>query len=876
MVNVEYTDDQHCDDGGDGSDFEVCPYGTDCTDCGRRVANGVYGCAAIATSVQDACATSRNTFGHLYDVDHVPCFFSYYDLSNHNSNVAVARPRGSYMCIFVAFLAPSPPPVNLVRIDLEMQALTSALTVNERVALRALRDAVTDAAQAAEPTAQVSIETTEAVVGTSRRLQLCDSAGDVCITYAWTAAPATCATEPKTRLVFAITVAMRAGGLALDASQRERLQAALEGAMTQYDVALGGNSLCAATDSGYTEHFIPPSPPPLPPSPPPPPPPSPPPPPLPPYPPFWGACNRVRNEGFSCFFAGMSGAAECNACPGCVYEHRPGTGEACYNFNPPPPPPPSPPKPPPPPTPLPPPPKPPPPWLGCAQVDNAQGIYCHDVSSWTGSEECNACNGCIWEYRNLYNGWGCYRITVPPSPPPPPPPPSPPLPPSPPPPPYEITNAAGECFILVVSEDCQHHGFTDVLDTGECGRFAAAVATGDFQALIQRTRDDLPNGCNAYTTVMNGGLDIITFWNDKPDPNTQGPLGNIGGATTKNLVCRCPRPPPPPAPPSPPPPYPPGMAPPPAPCEWHCYVAWNLRSTGGTPSDGERDHDAWHIVENARAQGRPAFQYATEAAAQAAHPGVPMASPSGDFAYRRVLGDARDAELGPSELQGVEEALDGRAAPAPVRMDIDSHVPSEAELRALYELEERVYGHQLTQAEYRAQRENRHRRRRLVGEEHHDHDDDDAADDHGETELHDGDTGDVACVCEPYDPTALVPSPPAPPGCYVPTTNAPQNLEVMPAGVAKCPHLDPHITGPECAAFLNSLPNTQGGLINVDSRSALNYYHGCSVNLPDVQQTFTYTQPVYNPYGGTRDDLSVGRVGDGGYLLVCRKQVVCP
>ena len=138
-------------------------------------------------------------------------------------------------------------------------------------------------------------------------------------------------------------------------------------------------------------------------------------------------------------------------------------------------------------------------------------------------------------------------------------------PPPPPPPPYEITNAAGECFILVVSEDCQHHGFTDVLDAGECGRFAAAVATGDFQALIQRTRDDLPNGCNAYTTVMNGGLDIITFWNDKPDPNTQGPLGNSGGANTKNLVCRCPLPPSPPAPPAPPAPPPPSPPPPPRP-----------------------------------------------------------------------------------------------------------------------------------------------------------------------------------------------------------------------------------------------------------------------------------------------------------------------
>ncbi|MBD40750.1 MAG: hypothetical protein CMB11_10415 [Euryarchaeota archaeon] len=320
------------------------------------------------------------------------------------------------------------------------------------------------------------------------------------------------------------------------------------------------------------------------------------------------------------------------------------------------------------------------------------------------------------------------------------------------------------------------------------------------------------------------------------------------------------------------------MAPPPAPCEWHCYVAWNSRSTGGTPADGERDHDAWHIVENARAQGRPAFQYETVADAEAAHPGVPMASPSGDFAYRRVLGAARDAELGPSELQGVEDALDGRAAPAPVRVDTDSHVPSEAELRALYEMEERVYGHQLSQAEYRAQRENRHRRR-LVGEEHHDHDDDDAADDHGATsELHDGDTGDVACVCEPHHPTALVPSPPAPPGCYVPTTNAPAHLEVMPHGVAKCPHLDPHITASECSTFYASFGSdsrSSGYIRKPSADDGLQYYHGCSFELAASYHSFSYNAHWYNKYGGTRDDLSNGGAFLG-FVLVCRKQVVCP
>ena len=475
--------------------------------------------------------------------------------------------------------------------------------------------------------------------------------------------------------------------------------------------------------------------------------------------------------------------------------------------------------------------------------------------------------------------WRTLEAFPPSLPPPPPEPPVPPIATAPPDPPSEtyggchmyrdISTATRE-FPVAIKEPCG-------LTFADCCRLAHEHAhTAAFHLS--------PSGCCTLLAVHDVA-DQIDLASATVQPHF--PLGAADGAPQVTKVgardTAMPSPPAPPAPPLPPPsppsppPSPPKPPPPPAPCEWHCYVAWNLRSTGGTPSDGERDHDAWHIVENARAQGLQAFQYATQAAAEAAHPDVPMASPEGDFAYRRVLGVARDAELGPSELQGVEEALDGRAAPAPVRMDIDSHVPSEAELRALYELEERVYGHQLTQAEYRAQRENRHRRR-LVGEAHHDHDDDDVADDHGEPALHDGDTGDVACVCEPHHPTALVPSPPAPPGCYVPTTNAPAHLEVMFHGVAQCPHLDPHITATECSDFyvsLGSASRSSGGLRRPSAENALNYYHGCSFELPMAnQQSFSYTARWYNQYGGTRDDLSNG--GVGGFVLVCRKQVVCP
>ncbi len=32
----EFAGDEDCDDGGPNSDFDLCPYGTDCTDCGPR------------------------------------------------------------------------------------------------------------------------------------------------------------------------------------------------------------------------------------------------------------------------------------------------------------------------------------------------------------------------------------------------------------------------------------------------------------------------------------------------------------------------------------------------------------------------------------------------------------------------------------------------------------------------------------------------------------------------------------------------------------------------------------------------------------------------------------------------------------------------
>jgi len=34
---MDYNDDHHCDDGGDGAAFGLCNLGNDCDDCGARM-----------------------------------------------------------------------------------------------------------------------------------------------------------------------------------------------------------------------------------------------------------------------------------------------------------------------------------------------------------------------------------------------------------------------------------------------------------------------------------------------------------------------------------------------------------------------------------------------------------------------------------------------------------------------------------------------------------------------------------------------------------------------------------------------------------------------------------------------------------------------
>ena len=57
-VNSIYHDDGHCDDGGDGSAFAVCAFGTDCADCGKRLLDCMIECEDATT--ETAARAMRN------------------------------------------------------------------------------------------------------------------------------------------------------------------------------------------------------------------------------------------------------------------------------------------------------------------------------------------------------------------------------------------------------------------------------------------------------------------------------------------------------------------------------------------------------------------------------------------------------------------------------------------------------------------------------------------------------------------------------------------------------------------------------------------------------------------------------------------------
>ena len=166
-----------------------------------------------------------------------------------------------------------------------IEVLSTAVTADPSIPGGALLEAVAGAVQTRAPTATTTLAVEEAVAN-GRRLQASSDPFVIVNAYSCGAAYCNanaCASDPKTRLIYEISI----GQSAIAEAMLSRVQAALVNSVAQFAGIVRGNALCTIGDGGFVAQalpFPPPAPPPQ--SPPPPPPPSPPSPsPLPPWPP---------------------------------------------------------------------------------------------------------------------------------------------------------------------------------------------------------------------------------------------------------------------------------------------------------------------------------------------------------------------------------------------------------------------------------------------------------------------------------------------------------------------------------------------------------------------------------------------------------------
>ena len=125
LAEIQYHNDQHCDDGGDGSEFATCPFGTDCTDCGPRAPTFEYVTRQVQSSSRrrqlgfyenQACAYLRAEHGEeSLDGD---CFLTFYDISRYNEkDYTIDQRRVStetYMAYRKLWAPPPAPPPDLI------------------------------------------------------------------------------------------------------------------------------------------------------------------------------------------------------------------------------------------------------------------------------------------------------------------------------------------------------------------------------------------------------------------------------------------------------------------------------------------------------------------------------------------------------------------------------------------------------------------------------------------------------------------------------------------------------------------------------------------------------------------------------------------
>ena len=115
MRLVDYGEDGHCDDGGEGSDYAACPFGTDCKDCGgRNLVDCEYECTDAGTALNAAakCNTLVDASADAYNINRAAgttgCVLSQWDLSNPENEADSPGDEQQWACV-CGYQPPSPP-----------------------------------------------------------------------------------------------------------------------------------------------------------------------------------------------------------------------------------------------------------------------------------------------------------------------------------------------------------------------------------------------------------------------------------------------------------------------------------------------------------------------------------------------------------------------------------------------------------------------------------------------------------------------------------------------------------------------------------------------------------------------------------------------
>ena len=256
VTEIDYTDDQHCDDGGEGAAFSTCPYGTDCTDCGERDSTGVYKCLEESPT---ACTTLLTAHGGHHGVSGSNCFASFYNLENHNQQNFGVRRTGTevYVCLALPWAPPPPtPPPNF---ETTLAITTLWASAEDRTSLvesmhAQLQQRIANALQGEQ-------SVTVVYQGYSRRRL---DAPDVPVTYE-------CCTDCCSELCSAMVQAKSTHRFLIGVAHSELTNVqsdAIRNAINTFirefrdSKGTGVNALCGISDNGVALAPIPPSPPP--------------------------------------------------------------------------------------------------------------------------------------------------------------------------------------------------------------------------------------------------------------------------------------------------------------------------------------------------------------------------------------------------------------------------------------------------------------------------------------------------------------------------------------------------------------------------------------------------------------------------------------